>query len=253
MFIIFIIYKSITFQIKEDKENKKKLKERAEDQYIIEPETGAKLTLEQAESGAWDENQVDFFSEDDYEKVLSEDEKNAELAIDLYRKNNKFKSTKFDEQEIEILENSQTLIKYDEWHYSNCFSDKNRSIIFFVPSVRISKLNYTESQMMFWVKIENTKGHYHLYEVNKVEKILVRYKNRQSEFYNDYYCEILKRSQNFSYMKSILKKISEIKGFEFEIIDDNLLIKSTRLVCKQDIDEAEKLISIISEFPIKNY
>lgn len=233
----------MTLQTKEEKEYDERIKNSLEEQYIIDPETGAKLTLEQAESGIWDENQVEYFSETDYSKILVEEEKNAELAIDVYRRNKNYKKTEFDDSEIEILVNTLTLSKYDEWNYSNCLTNETRTKIFFVPSVSIDKLNYRESQIMYWIKIQNINGHYHLYEVNKAERILINSTKKESVFYNSYFCEILRKSHNATNLKFILNKISELKGFEFEIINDNLFIKSTRLVCKIDIDNAEKLIN----------
>lgn len=233
----------MTLQTKEEKEYNEKIKNSLEEQYIIDPETGAKLTLEQAESGIWDENQVEYFSETDYSKILVEEEKNAELAIDVYRRNKNYKKTEFDDSEIEILVNTLTLSKYDEWNYSNCLTNETRTKIFFVPSVSIDKLNYRESQIMYWIKIQNINGHYYLYEVNKAERILINSTKKESVFYNSYYCEILRKSHNATNLKFILNKISELKGFEFEIINDNLFIKSTRLVCKIDIDNAEKLMN----------
>ncbi len=233
----------MTLQTKEEKEYKERIENSLEEQYIIDPETGAKLTLEQAESGIWDENQVEYFSETDYAKILTEEEKNAELAIDFYRKNKNYKKTEFDDSEIEILLNTLTLSKYDEWDYTICLANENRTKIFFVPSVRIAKLNYRESQIMYWIKIQNINGHYHLYEVNIAEKILINSTEKESVIYNGYYCETLKKSHNVTNLKFILNKISELRGFEFEIINDNLFIKSTRLVCKIDIDNAEELIN----------
>lgn len=233
----------MTLQTKEEKEYDERIKNSLEEQYIIDPETGAKLTLEQADSGIQDENQVKYFSETDYSKILVEEEKNAELATDVYRRNKNYKKTEFDDSEIEILVNTLTLSKYDEWNYSNCLTNETRTKIFFVPSVSIDKLNYRESQIMYWIKIQNINGHYHLYEVNKAERILINSTKKESVFYNSYFCEILRKSHNATNLKFILNKISELKGFEFEIINDNLFIKSTRLVCKIDIDNAEKLIN----------
>jgi hypothetical protein len=246
IFIIYISYKFFTFQTKEQKKYEERMKNSLQEQYIIDPETGAKLTLEQAESGIWDENQVEYFTETDYAKILVEEEKNVELAIDVYRKNNHYTKTKFDDSEIEFLENTLTLSKYDEWDYSNCLANENRTKIFFVPSVRIANLNYRESQTMYWVKIQNMNGHYHLYEVNKAEKILLNTTQRNSVFYNNYYCKTLRKSHHDTDLRNLLNKVTELKGFEFEIINDHLFIKSTRLVCKTDIDSAEKLINKVS-------
>lgn len=243
IFVVYIIYKLFSFQTKEQKKYEERMKSSLEEQYIIDPETGAKLTLEQAESGIWDENQVAYFSESDYAKILVEEEKNVELAIDMYRKNNHYTKTKFDDSEIEFLENTLTLSKYDEWDYSNCLAKENRTKIFFVPSVRIANLNYRESQIMYWVKIQNINGHYHLYEVNKAEKILIKTTQRNSVFYNNYYCKTLKKSHHHTDLNTLLSKISQFKGFEFEIINNNLFIKSTRLVCKTDINDAEEIIN----------
>ncbi len=75
---------------------------------------------------------------------------------------------------------------------------------------------------------------------------LVKNINNSSIFYNNYYCEGIKKSYLEPYTKTLLSKISEFENFEFEIINDILLIKSKRLVCKQDIEKAEELINTIS-------
>ncbi|TXE15357.1 hypothetical protein ES692_17015 [Psychroserpens burtonensis] len=49
--ILFILFMTFNSDTSEQKEYDRKLKESLADEYIIDPETGTKLTLEQAESG----------------------------------------------------------------------------------------------------------------------------------------------------------------------------------------------------------
>ena len=53
----------------------------------LDPETGAKLTLEQAESGHWinHDNEYKTTPESEIEKLYSEEAKNAERAINYLK------------------------------------------------------------------------------------------------------------------------------------------------------------------------
>jgi hypothetical protein len=59
------------------------------DEFIIDPETGAKLTLEQAESGHWliRDNESREITEDAISKLPYEDEQTVERALNLLRAN----------------------------------------------------------------------------------------------------------------------------------------------------------------------
>ena len=52
--VVILLYYLLTYKTAEEKEYNKKLKESLEDDYIIDPETGTKITLEEAESGIWE-------------------------------------------------------------------------------------------------------------------------------------------------------------------------------------------------------
>ncbi len=120
--IIFFLY--ISSQILP---NTKNIKESLSDEFIIAPETGTKITLEEAESGHWvaHDNELRTVPETDLENLLTEDEKQAEIALNYLKENKDYKRTELTDEQFDVFDNTNTLNNYDDWSYSNPFSFEN--------------------------------------------------------------------------------------------------------------------------------
>ncbi|WP_053990084.1 hypothetical protein [Mangrovimonas sp. TPBH4] len=245
--LILAFYLAFTFKTKSEKEYEKRLEKSLADEYIIDPETGVKLTLEQAESGHWisHDNEFRAIPEFELDNLPTEDEKMVQKAINYLRVSKEYRKTTLTDKQIKVFEKSKTLNSYDDWHYSHPFEFENG--IVFLPAPELHGMtyyqdDYCESHVMFWIKIDNINGHYFFREKSSSEKILDLLRNDDELKIADYECFTLKKSNNIILLKNILKNFENEKELEIEIDDENLFIKTTRLVNLNDILRIEKII-----------
>jgi hypothetical protein len=231
----------------EEKEYKRKLEESLADEFIIDPETGTKITLEEAESGDWNTQNNEFRTvpESELEKLITEDEKQAEIALNYLRESEFYRRTELTEEQFTVFKKTKILTNYDDWSYSNPFSFKNGIVILPVPEIHGTTYyqeDYKESQLMFWKKIENINGHYFLREKTTSEKIFHRLR-KNNELKLEYYeCYIFKKSLNLTLIKELIKKIGNHKGLQIEIHNNNIFIKTLKFLSLEDIKRVEIIL-----------
>ena len=248
LFLIKKMLKSSLFRkTEEEKEYEKNLKESLADEFIYDPETGARITLEQAESGHWIEN-------DNYNRIKSQEEidrhyfgkeKEIEELVNEMRKSGYEHEILSDEQ-VDFLENSKMLSKYDEWSYSHSFSFNNNKDFICFPNVKYNaarfETGYNESQILFWIKDDKLSGHFYLREKSKAENLSDLFKNDDLIKIKSYETFAFKKAENHIYLTKILSKFQNEKKLEIEIIDANLLVKSMKLVNAEDFYRIEKIV-----------
>lgn len=227
-----------------------KLKESLEDEFIYNPETGAKITLEQAESGNWltPDEEIRKRNKEEQRQDYNECELEAEAIADELEKLG-FKEKKFSEEEIALLDASEILKKYDDWSYSHPYIN-NQGIIVFFPSVVLHKRQrsesyFNESQLMFWVKINHENGHYYIREKSSTEKIFDMFRNDDDIKMEHYESYTIRRGSGILTAIRILQKFDNIPGLEAELYNDNLFIKNLKLPNKEDYIAIENLIKDI--------
>ena len=245
--LIIGFYFVFTHKTKKEKEYDKKLKESLADEYIIDPETGTKLTLEEAESGHWiaHDNEFRTISETELKNLPTEDEKIVERALNYLRSSKEYRKTKLTDKQIEILEKTKVLNSYDDWHYSNPFEFKKGIVLLPAPELHgmtYYQNTYCESHLMYWVKIDNINGHYFFREKSSSEKFFDLIRDDDQIKLSDYECFTFKKSHNIILIKSILKNFENEKKLEIEINNKNLFVKTTKLVNLDDIIRIEKII-----------
>lgn len=248
--IFFIYYFVSVFKQSnsaEHKEYKRKLKESLSDEFIIDPETGTKITLEEAESGHWvaHDNEFRTVPESDLEKLLTEDEKQAEIALNYLRESKDYRKTELTDEQFDVFDKSKTLNNYDDWSYSNPFSFENGIVILTAPELHgmtYYQDDYKESHLMFWKKIKNINGHYYLREKSTAEKIFDKFRNDDDLQLEDYECFTFKKSFDLIRINKILEKFKNQKGLEIEFNEDNLFVKTLKLISIEDIKRIEKIL-----------
>ncbi len=248
---IFFIYYFVSIYIQsnsvEHKEYKRKLKESLADEFIIDPETGTKITLEEAESGHWvaHDNEFRTIPETELEKLLTEDEKQIEIALNYLRESKDYKKTELTDEEFNVFDNSKTLNNYDDWSYSNPFSFENGIVILPAPELHgmtYYQDDYKESHLMFWKKIKNINGHYYLREKSTAEKVFDKFRNDDDLQLEDYECFTIKKSFDLILINKLLEKFENQKDLEIEINNDNLLVKTLKLTSIEDIKRIERIL-----------
>ena len=243
LIVLYQLNKWIFYRTEEEKKYDQKLKESLADEFIVDPETGTKLTLEQAESGHWIANDTEYrtIPENELEKLPTEGEKQAEMALNYLRESKEYLRAELTDEQLDFLEKTKTLTKYDDWEYSNPFKFKKGIVLF--PAVELNgTIHYQESHIMFWVKIADINGHYFFREKSSSEKFFDFLRNDDDIKLHDYECFTFKKSHNIVLIKSILKYFENEKKLDIEMHNDNLLIKNTKLVNLDDIIRIEKII-----------
>ena len=246
LFCLYIMFKPRT---KEEKEYDRKLKESLKDEYIIDPETGAKITLEQAESGHWiaHDNEFKTIPKVELDKLPTEGAKQAEIALNYLRESKDYRKTRFSEEQLSILEGLKTFKNYDDWSYSDSYKFEGGAV--FLPSVELNIAgHYRESHLMFWVKIDSIDGHYYFREKSSSEKLFDLIRNDDEIKSDRYECFTIKKSHNIIQIKRILGAFEKEKGLEIEIKNDNLFFKTLKLVSLNDINRIEKILTRIIKF-----
>ena len=233
IFCLYVMFKPLT---EEEKEYERKLKDSLKDEYLIDPETGDRITLEEAETGVWKVDYDEFkpFSQTELDKLASKEEKKVQIALNYLRTSRNYKRTELSDEQFDILNNSKILSNYDSWNYSNPFSFENGILILPVP-ISYNEQDYGESQVMFWKKINSINGHYVLREKVWVEKKILRPKNKNRFPLKEYVDFTFKQSSNLLSIKQILNQFIGINGLIIEINNDNLFVKTCKLVNLEEI------------------
>lgn len=249
LFVFFLIVALFIFimlfgrKSKEEIDCDNKLKESLEEEYIIDPETQAKLTLEQAQSGIWNPDEVTYYSESDVENHYSDEFQKIKKAQFYLEKQESYTESELNEEDIELLNQIVLLSKYYDCNFTNIFTNNSTQTKIIFSWVEAEEIKgYSGIQLLFWVRIQNFNGHYFLSEKTKSERFALKLATKEALFFNDYYCEILKKSFSNEYEIGILEKCAAIQRIEVEILNDNLFIKTTDLASIEDIVKIEELL-----------
>lgn len=244
----FIFYMLKT--TKADKEYEQKLKRSLEDEFIIDPETGIKITLEEAETGHWVSHDNEFrpIPESDIESQILDDHKTLARALNYLITRKEYLKSSLTEEQIDLLNKLKSLAKYDGWTYSDAFSFDKGMVIFLAPEIYGKTYwedDYIETQLMFWIKIENTEGHYYLREKTQTEKLLDKFRNDDCLQLDDYESFTFKKSYKLLKIQKLVENFANQKGLEIEFYKDNLIIKNRKLANTEDIIRIEEIIKNI--------
>lgn len=247
IFTMFFLWKVITFKSKSEIEEENKLKESLADEFIYDPETGTKLTLEQAESGHWiSHNNVNRIKDaDEIEQFYYGNEREVE-ELKNYIKKTGYTFKKLTDSQIETLTKTETLSKYHNWTYSNSFSKDNEKLFIFFPAVEIRgnrhQPDYHESQIMFWIKDVQLSGHFYLREKTSFENLTDLFRNDDDIKLDNYESFTIKKSNNMLYIIRLINFFKNEKSLELEIYEDNLFIKTLRSPNMEDFLRIEKIL-----------
>ncbi|MCD2260812.1 hypothetical protein [Psychroserpens luteolus] len=243
----WIFYLFFSWETKSEKEQHERMKRSLEDAYIIDPETGAKLTLEQAESGHWEGSADEFraMPEAEIKNLVYKDQQTAQRGLNHLIGSKRFlRQDMFSDEQFDVVERTITLSHYDDWSYSNVFQFEEGLI--FLPAPETNSVGMvTESQLMMWLKIDSINGHYYFREKTKTETFFDKVRNDDELKYATYECFTFKTSRQMLQIKQIIDKLVTFNGLEIEIHNDNLFIKTLRLINKEDVLTFEKILSIL--------
>lgn len=247
IFLLILLWKLLTFKTKSEIEEERRIKESLADEYIYDPETGAKLTLEQAESGHWisHDNKERIINNEEIDKYYESGEKEQQIVVN-HIFNLGYSKQKFSDDQISILESLEILSKYDDWNYSNSFYNEHQNIFIFFPIVELlgsfRDLAYIESQLMFWIKLDKLHGHYYFREKTKFEGLIDKVKNNDEIILGNFECFSYINSENKLFTKRLLEPFEPLNNIEIEIYNNNLFVKNLK---KPNIEEFNLIYDII--------
>lgn len=248
--IVLILYFALRFKTKGDKAYDKHLKESLADEFIIDPETGTKITLEEAESGHWIPHDNEFLPI--HEKHFTKEEKNAEKALNYLRQSKEYRKLKLSEYQLDLLDKTKILSKYYDWSYTNAFSILYCNGVVLHPTVSLSGHqhgyfgeDYTESQIMFWIPLKHDTGHYYLRNKSHSEKFLDKLRNDDALKIENFEVFTFKPSQHLLYINNILKIITDYNAIEVEFYEHHLFVKNEKFINYDDLIRLEVLIQKI--------
>jgi hypothetical protein len=240
---------------KQHKEYNDKIQKNLEDNYIIDPKTGTKITLEQAESGFWaaSDNKLNITSESDIQKLYTEEEKQIARTLNYFKTN--FLKLELDKDQWFILEQTKIVDKYQNFEYHTPFKVKNGNGIFFLAEVVLGESNdipyhigtlYLGCQIMFWLTVDVNLGHYYFREKTSTEKILDKMKSDDDFKLINYETFAFKKTNNIEYVSKILEYLEQEKGFEIEFMDTNIFIKNLKHANLEDMHKIKNMVERIS-------
>lgn len=243
IFIVTIIGALIYFfafskTSKSDREEEKKLRKSLEDDFIIDPETGAKLTLEQAQSGIWNDEEVTYY-DPKTDPLVSPEYFEFSKLVDYYKLNSDYEVHIISDADVEFLESSLMFQKYSYWAFYHSFGHISKNTI---VSFVLVELNVKTDQLLYWLKDVSFSGHYKLYEISNTDKKIMSLSGVNGTFFNNYYCEPIKKTFYEIELFKFFEKIATINNLEIELLNSNLLIKTKNNVTQQDIDRLEEFL-----------
>lgn len=248
---VLLIGLSVFRKTKEEKEHEKRIAESLADELIYDPETGMRITLDQAESGYSvahiNPNRLKSKAEID-KYYLGEDKAIEELNNDLIRKG--YTAISLSDEQTDFLEKSHILSKYDDWFYSDAFTfNQGESFIFF-PHVTYfgseQHMGYDETQIMFWIEHSKLSGHVYLRDKTSIEAWIDLISNDDEIKLNNYETFVHQRPTNIIQVLKVLKLFENETGLEIEINGNNLFIKTTKLANTTDFIKVEHLIKKVA-------
>jgi len=247
---ILLLWKVMTSKTKEEIEEEKRLKESLADEFIYDPVTGTKLTLEQAESGHWiAHNNINRIkNQDEIEQYYHGNEKKIE-ELKNYIIETGYSYKKLTNSQLDLLGKTQTLSKYNNWTYSDFFSNESETCFVLFPSVETKGgrhlTKYQELQMLFWIKDTQLSGHFYLREKSSFETLADKFRSDDDIKLDNYESFTIKKSNSILHVIRLLNYFKDEKKLEFEIYNDNLIIKTQELPNMQDYLRIEKIIKTI--------
>ncbi len=234
---------------KEEKAWNAYMKHSMEDEYIIDPETGAKLTLEQAESGHWvqHDNLHRQIPKEDIDKLWSEQEKESLRSINYIVENKDYSPVKMNAELVDFLEGTYTLRKYFTWSYSKLFKMEYADGFVLLPHVdyRHHEVSGRETQIMFILNLNDSLGHVYLREQTVAEMTLSFLSGRRKKLLKGYEAFLFNKDSNIIKIKKILEPLEKPEDVEIEFFGSYLCIKNRKLIRREEFDRMESYVKQI--------
>lgn len=228
-----------------DKQYFKNLEKSLEDEFIIDPETGAKLTLEQAQSGNWNPDEVEYYNEED-DPFISDEYRFFNEVGDYYIDTLNYIAVEPDETAIDLFYSINMFAKYKEWYFFEALAKPEKNVMIAFVAVTLGDIQHSRTNQLFcWIKNLDFSGHYILTEKTKVEENILKLNSIELKRFGSYHCEPIKKTFHEIQLFQLFDKVSEIEELDIEYFEGNLFFKTKREMTKEDITRFEEFLSMI--------
>ena len=231
------------------RESQRRLDKRLADESIIEPETGAKLMLEQAEAGQWIYSGPvkQKYTEEEISNLDTPEEKEAYRTLNHIAASDLYKPSSLRNEDIDFINASRMFAKYNSWAYVSAFELTHRPGKLIIPTVCIRSQtayqdDFEESQLLFWIYLEHDYGDYHITEKTTAQKLARLLSKSKGLVTKNYNVEVLRESPSLVRTLQLLKVFEDVKSLEIDLLEHNLLVKTTRAINPADLVKLEELI-----------
>ena len=245
VFLLLFLGGAILLRYLGKRSDRKAMEQWDTDDLLSDPETGVKLTLEQAETGHWIEHDNEYLTipESEIQQLDSEEDQIVQRALNYLRKSRAYRKTEFSEDEVQTILESEILGRYRSFTYQYPFRFDKGIVFLAHPDIgNHHDGSYYLRQFTFWIKITDIQGHYFIREKGWNEKVLDFISNDDEIKLGDYECFVFRRSENQVLLHHLLEKLEGKEKLDFELKDDNLFVKTVLLANLEDLIRIEKLL-----------
>lgn len=218
LFIVFIGDKPMSAK---EKKEAAILKKRLEDPRIYDPETDTYITLEEAESGVWDTDDVSKqMSEIDKKEQFVETELTAEaICKELIREGFIKAKSPLSEEQIEVLERLQLLDQLDgDWGYRYYF--ENAKMVGVILNV------HNTFEFAISIPVHHNSGHYIFKEKTATDRVLDKIRPDDDVEIEHYECFTIQQSKTTRAIENMMNIVNKIHHVEVEILPHQFFIKT---------------------------
>lgn len=223
---------------------RKQLEQSLDDEFIYDPATGVRITLDQAESGHWidHDNHDRIKSEEEIEKLFSDEEKLFERVLNRLKESADFTYQLHEESLSHYLLNSAILKKYSGWTYYSSFIHKSREFRISIVNCEMEDGNYyegniVEHQLMLVANIINFLGHYTFKPKTQLEGLFDNITSDDEIDVDGFECFTITSSPKSIELQNYIAKFPIPHDFDFEIKEHLLIAKSTRFLNLNDLND----------------
>lgn len=243
--LIVLFSKVVTFAFKNEKEYNSAMRDRLKDPYLYDPESGTLFTIDQVGKGSPDsefneykiqniKQQIPYFTE---KEIIVEEIPN--LLKSLH-----FQEIRLTQKQIKTLNRIESLSKYDDWRYNTSFDIGNGNIVLFPSFQHRGKTDFSNSKILFWLKVPLIGGHYFLREKETIEKVFDLLRNDDEFNFGNFEVFSIKSTKNRIHLLRNLDPFQDFENIEIEIKNDNLFIKTTDDI---SVGSFEKLFKVVEK------
>lgn len=210
------------------------------DEFLTDPETGMKITLEEAEAGLWPE-QDEFASMPlhEIEKLPTEEMKQSAFALNYFLQSKTYLRYEMEMEEQSFLNQTAILGNHKHWSHSAAFESSFAKL-----KVLIVELEF--KHLFYWLQFESSYGHYFFRPKTNQERLFDRIKGDDDIVMDDYECLTYEASHEPEKLLPILELFQSQTNLEMEFSGRNFYVRTNTPLHVKDVEIFESKFEQLS-------